>query len=144
VSPPRSPLHGVAIVGAYNTAQAKALERPELDVLLDAVDGALASAGMRLQDIDGFNVTSSTQRFHARQAVMLFGGRPCWTGADIGIPAIIEAALAIAAGLCDSVVIATAHTAYDYGFIVENAPLVIDTRNATKTVASGREKIVKA
>lgn len=106
-----SPLQNVAVVGAYNTEQAKTLNRPEIDVLLDAVHGAIASAGMRAADIDGFNVTGSTSRVHARQAVMLFGGRPCWTGADIGIPALIEAALAIDAGLCESVVIATAQVA---------------------------------
>ena len=44
----------------------------------------------------------------------------------------------------DCVLIATDHTAYDYSFIVENASLVIDTRNATKQVEAGREKIRKA
>jgi len=44
----------------------------------------------------------------------------------------------------DAVLISTDHTDYDYGFIVNHANLVIDTRNATKDVQSGREKIVKA
>ena len=44
----------------------------------------------------------------------------------------------------DCVLIATDHTAYDYGFIVKHSRLVIDTRNATKTVTAGREKIVRA
>ncbi|MGL6193939.1 MAG: nucleotide sugar dehydrogenase [Thermoguttaceae bacterium] len=44
----------------------------------------------------------------------------------------------------DCVLIATDHTAYDYDMIVKNAKLVVDTRNATKNVKSGREKIVKA
>ena len=44
----------------------------------------------------------------------------------------------------DAVLIATDHTAYDYDFIVEHARLVVDTRNATKKVVHGREKIVKA
>ena len=44
----------------------------------------------------------------------------------------------------DCVLIATDHTAYDYAFIVRHSRLVIDTRNATKTVAAGREKIVRA
>jgi UDP-N-acetyl-D-glucosamine dehydrogenase len=44
----------------------------------------------------------------------------------------------------DCVLIATDHTAYDYGMIVQHAKLVIDTRNATKGVATNREKIVKA
>ncbi|MEZ5504326.1 MAG: thiolase family protein [Halioglobus sp.] len=107
----RSPLHDAVIVGAYNTRQAKRLELDEIDVLLDAVHGALASAGISLAEVDGYNVTSSTQRLHARQAVMLFGGRPSWTGSDIGIPAVIEAALAISAGLCETAVIATAQVA---------------------------------
>ena len=72
----RSPLHDVVIVGAYNTKQAKRLEVNEIDVLLDAVHGALASSGMTIDEVDGFNITSSTQRFHTRQSVMLFGARP--------------------------------------------------------------------
>jgi len=44
----------------------------------------------------------------------------------------------------DCVLIATDHTAYDYDMIVKHASLVIDTRNATVNVKSGREKIRKA
>lgn len=44
----------------------------------------------------------------------------------------------------DCILIATDHTAYDYAEIVRHAPLVIDTRNATKQVTEGREKIRKA
>jgi len=44
----------------------------------------------------------------------------------------------------DCILIATDHSAYDYDFIVRHAPLVIDTRNATKNVHEGREKICKA
>jgi UDP-N-acetyl-D-glucosamine dehydrogenase len=44
----------------------------------------------------------------------------------------------------DCVVIATDHSAYDYDFIVKHANMVLDTRNATKNVKSGREKIRKA
>jgi UDP-N-acetyl-D-glucosamine dehydrogenase len=47
-------------------------------------------------------------------------------------------------GEYDCVLIATDHSAYDYNMIVKNAKLVIDTRNATKQVKTGREKIVKA
>ncbi|MBM4175164.1 MAG: nucleotide sugar dehydrogenase [Ignavibacteria bacterium] len=42
----------------------------------------------------------------------------------------------------DLVVIVTNHSAYNYDMIVKNAKRVIDTRNATKNVKSGREKIV--
>jgi UDP-N-acetyl-D-glucosamine dehydrogenase len=44
----------------------------------------------------------------------------------------------------DAVLIVTAHGNYDYDFIVENARLVLDTRNATKDVTRHREKIFKA
>ncbi len=44
----------------------------------------------------------------------------------------------------DAVLIATDHSAIDYGMLVENARLVVDSRNATKDVRRGREKIVKA
>jgi len=44
----------------------------------------------------------------------------------------------------DCVLIATDHSCYDYQFIVRHAPLVVDTRNATKHVTEGREKIRKA
>lgn len=44
----------------------------------------------------------------------------------------------------DCVLIATAHSAYDFGYIVRHAQLVIDTRNATRDVTEGREKIVPA
>jgi len=44
----------------------------------------------------------------------------------------------------DVVLISTDHTAYDYNFIVKHARAVVDTRNATKNVKLGREKITKA
>ena len=43
----------------------------------------------------------------------------------------------------DCVVIVTDHSQYDYQWLVDNARLVIDTRNATKGVQNGQEKIVK-
>ena len=42
----------------------------------------------------------------------------------------------------DCVVIVADHTAYDYDWLVRHARLVVDTRNATRHVARGREKIV--
>ncbi len=44
----------------------------------------------------------------------------------------------------DAVLISTDHSVYDYQFIVDNAQLVIDTRNATGNVKRGRRKIVSA
>ena len=45
--------------------------------------------------------------------------------------------------IVDCVVITTDHSDYDYDYIVQNARLVIDTRNATKHVKNGRDKIVR-
>jgi UDP-N-acetyl-D-glucosamine dehydrogenase len=42
----------------------------------------------------------------------------------------------------DCVVITTDHSSFNYSMIVRNAKRVIDTRNATKKVRRGREKIV--
>lgn len=44
----------------------------------------------------------------------------------------------------DCVLISTDHSVYDWNFIVANSQLVVDTRNATKDVSEGREKIIKA
>jgi len=44
----------------------------------------------------------------------------------------------------DVVLISTDHSDYDYDWIVQNAKLVVDTRNATIAVRKGRQKIVKA
>ncbi len=43
----------------------------------------------------------------------------------------------------DCVLIVTDHSAYDWGMILEHAPLVIDTRNATRGVA-GKAVVVRA
>lgn len=43
----------------------------------------------------------------------------------------------------DCVVIVTDHQQVDYDFVVEHAHLILDTRNATKGVRKGREKIRK-
>ncbi|MEK7867409.1 MAG: nucleotide sugar dehydrogenase [Planctomycetota bacterium] len=44
----------------------------------------------------------------------------------------------------DMVLIATDHTKVDYARVVRHSRLVVDTRNATKSVTEGRDKIVKA
>jgi UDP-N-acetyl-D-glucosamine dehydrogenase len=44
----------------------------------------------------------------------------------------------------DAVVIITDHTALDYELIVDASGLIIDTRNATRSVTKGRDKIIRA
>jgi len=44
----------------------------------------------------------------------------------------------------DLVLITTDHTNIDYQWLVENSPIVVDTRNATRAVKGGSKKIVRA
>jgi len=44
----------------------------------------------------------------------------------------------------DLVLITTDHTNVDYQWLVENSPMVVDTRNATRTVKGESKKIVRA
>jgi UDP-N-acetyl-D-glucosamine dehydrogenase len=43
----------------------------------------------------------------------------------------------------DCVTILTDHSEFDYNRIVGRARLVVDTRNATRNIEDGREKIVR-
>jgi UDP-N-acetyl-D-glucosamine dehydrogenase len=76
-------------------------------------------------------------------------------GADISYNDPYAPEIALDGGLCyrsvplseealreaDIVVIVTDHTAYDYEFILRHTACVLDTRNATRAVRSGRDKI---
>ena len=106
----RNPYEGVAIVGAYNTVQAKQLPGwTEPALVLDAIRGALADAGLRPQDVDGVNVSSWVSQLNPRTVCQWFGGRPAWTGTSHpGIESVLEAAAAIQSGQAHTVVIATA------------------------------------
>src|SRR5207248_3113899 len=44
----------------------------------------------------------------------------------------------------DCVLIVTDHSAYDWEWVVRHAPLVVDTRNATRRVAARRDRVVAA
>jgi len=44
----------------------------------------------------------------------------------------------------DCVLVSTDHSAYDWSWIVEHVPLMVDTRNATRHVTTHRDRIVKA
>jgi acetyl-CoA acetyltransferase len=107
---PNNDLHSVAIVGAYNTVQARYLEgETSFSVTLDAVRGALGDAGLEASEVDGLNIRTGTggNGQSQRQWVHQLGGRPKWCGnANMGIPAVLEAAAAIASGYCSTVVIA--------------------------------------
>jgi hypothetical protein len=129
----RHPFHDVAIVGAYHTRQAKVLEGVrELDLVLDAVRGALASANLRPADVDGVNVRSTVWRLNPREAGGVVRRAAGVDGRSLGIEGVIEAALAIATGQCETVVMADAQA----GEYTDHASTSPWTRPTNEFVAS--------
>ena len=106
----QGPYQGVAIVGAYNTKQARRLEGvTETDLILDAIRGTLESAGVSHRDVDGINVSTWVTKLNSRHAAQWFGGRPSWSGTSFpGIEAVLEAAAAIATGQCHTALVVAA------------------------------------
>jgi len=99
-----------AIVGAFNTKQARVLPgENSYSVTLAAVEGALADAGLSVADVDGLNVLPGLDYRNGSNAFGYALGIPWfWVGtAPPGPAAVAEAALAIEAGMCSTVVIAS-------------------------------------
>lgn len=99
----QNPLHQVAIVGVHNTEQAKVLEgHDSRSVALEAAFGAIADAGLQPRDIDGVVGNFGSDFLHQTRI------GPAWRSlSPLGIPAVLDAALAIAAGLATTVLITT-------------------------------------
>jgi acetyl-CoA acetyltransferase len=97
-----------AIVGIYNTAQGRRLEgATSRSLALEAVDGALADAGLTLDDVDGISAGK-------QGAEMIYDLRlgPAWAGAGFGLGMIVESRAAVEYGLADVVVVAAQAGAY--------------------------------
>lgn len=96
-------LHDVAIVGIYNTPQARELEGHSSEsVTAAACAGALADAGLTHRDIDGVAAGS-------KSAPLIYWMRngPAWRSmSPPSIPALLQSAAAIAAGQCHTVLVA--------------------------------------
>ncbi len=105
--PSPSPLHSVVVASVYNTRQAKELPgETSATLIVEAMRGALERAGLTPDDVDGVNANSPYGGINPRLAAHLLGGRPRWTGTDLGIGAVLEAAGAIATGQCHTVLLA--------------------------------------
>jgi acetyl-CoA acetyltransferase len=95
------PFHDVAIVGAYNTKQARILDGEDSrSIALKAALGAIDDAGLSPRDIDG------VVGVHGLDFVYQARIGPAWLSlSPQGIPAVLEAANAIAHGVASAVLI---------------------------------------
>jgi acetyl-CoA acetyltransferase len=108
-----NPLQRVAIVGVYNTKQARRFEGVTSgDLVADAIRGVLADAGVEASEVDGVCGADMFGPPSVGDVVRMLGSRPSWTdggadagGAGAGIPAILQAALAIDSGMCNTAIV---------------------------------------
>jgi acetyl-CoA acetyltransferase len=102
----KHPLHDVAVVGVYNTRQARVLDGVDSRSLgFEAATGALADAGLKPLDVDGIVGREGATEFLYQHRI-----GPVWRSMSIaGIPAVVDAAAAIALGYATTVLITAAH-----------------------------------
>jgi acetyl-CoA acetyltransferase len=105
-------IRDVAVVGVATTTQARQLGRSALSACVEAARAALGDAGMSVADVDGI-----AGRWPGPGGTVMHPGSVDWTGLlgipvrwvqdtyPQGIPAALDAAAAIAAGLCDTVLV---------------------------------------
>jgi len=105
-------LREVAVVGVYATEQRRQLGRPALAACLDAALGAIRDAGLGVTDVDGI-----AGRWPGPGGTVMHPGSLDWAtllGIPVrwvqdtypqGVPAVLDAAAAIAAGLCRAVLV---------------------------------------
>lgn len=102
----------VAIAGALATPQRRRLDTTSTSICLEAIRGVLADAGLRKDDVDGIGA-----RWHGPGGTVFDPGSADWAtllGIPVrwiddtypyGVPAVLNAAAAISAGLCEVVLI---------------------------------------
>jgi acetyl-CoA acetyltransferase len=98
------PFRDVAVVGVHNTPQARRLEGHDgRTITMEAALGAVADAGLTPYDIDGVVGGAGATDFVYQHRI-----GPVWRSmSGAGIPAVLEAAAAIACGFATSVLIAS-------------------------------------
>ena len=105
-------IQDVAVVGTYVTRPTRELAKGALSALLEAALGAIEDAGLRVEDIDGI-----AGGWPGPGGTVMHPGSVDWTGLlgvpvtwvqdtyPQGVPAVLDGAAAIAAGLCGTVLI---------------------------------------
>lgn len=101
----------VAIVGVYTTEQAPTIARSGAALELEALQGALADAGLSVRDVDGIATTRRESAVAGSYDPLYFwpeqlGQRPLTyfgSAGTGGLPggAVVKGAVAIAAGMCE-------------------------------------------
>jgi acetyl-CoA acetyltransferase len=112
ITPTRSLLHEISIVGVGRTEMARRLEMSTLSACLEAAKHALADAGLRVQDVDGISARwpgpGGTVFLPSSSDWSKLLGVPLrWVGDTYpqGVPAALEAAAAIVTGQCETVLV---------------------------------------
>jgi len=100
---PGHPFRDVVVAGVHNARQARVLEgETSFTITIEGALGALADAGLTPRDVNGVVGALSSDIAYE------LGLGPVWQSASqLGIPAVVEAAACIAAGLSDVILIAT-------------------------------------
>jgi len=103
---------GAQIVGVHATPPAKSIDRELIALCIEAARGALADAGLEMSDVDGLCARwpgpgGSVEHPNSTDWTGLLGQSMRWTGDTYpqGIPGVLDAAAAIDAGLCETVLI---------------------------------------
>jgi acetyl-CoA acetyltransferase len=121
------PTHRAAVVGVYNTPQARRLDGwTSQTLMLSAVQGALAAAGLSLDDVDGIGAAA-----HSSRLVHDLSVGPAWVGAQYGLGMVHEAVAAVENGAADVVVVVAA----DAGVYTDRAATAPWTRPQNEFVA---------
>jgi acetyl-CoA acetyltransferase len=114
------PRRQAALVGVCTTAQGKRMGRSAFSLMLEAVNGAVADAGLSLGDVDGLIPLESSMHapgsmYHMWWAEQL-GSRPLtFMGIGQASGGLAKAATAIAAGMCRVVVLFWANAGFQVG-----------------------------
>src|SRR5262245_31516283 len=111
------PSRKAAVVGVYTSEQARAIARSAWSLDLECVQGALADAGLSYKDVDGLipMAFGTPLSLHMRWAEQL-GGRPIsFLDVGGGAGAASKAALAVASGMANVVVVYFANAGYRLG-----------------------------
>lgn len=102
----------VAVAGVYTTQQALRIDQEPLSLCLEAIRGALADAGLEKQHIDGLSGKwpgpgGTVMEPGSLDWATLLGIPLRWKDDSYpgGVPALLNATAAIAAGLCETVLI---------------------------------------